>query len=487
MWLLNLRISRAPTCPAELHPTHYKPAMQATDGDSEPEDDAPASTAIRTVDRAIMALAIPAIFTLIAEPIYLLTDTAIVGRIGTDELGGLAVANTVILFTYAIFVFLTFETTANIARLAGAGRVADATRYAVQALWLSIVLGAIGALVLLGGGPAIIRWLAGTSGVADAATTYVQIASLGMPALFVTMAGAGYFRGLGNTRRPLAITVGVAVVNLVAELVMISWLGFGIGASAATTVVAQTLGALCFAVPIIRAAHAQEVSLRPAGSMMRSQALNARPLVIRTIALRAILTACMTICAQLGAQQVASFQVAFGVWMFLVFVLDGIEAAAQSLIGNAIGAEHIAQARLVARRAFFWSTFLGILIGLVLIAARWPLAHLLSPNDQVASAAAIGMVWAGFLAPISGPAFAADGILVGSGHTRILANAMVVASIAFAAIAAAGLAAGWGVHSVWLALGATSAIRTAIGARAVSSENWPGVHPVGPKLRPAEA
>lgn len=433
------------------------------------------SGSARTVDRAIAALAIPAIFTLIAEPIYLLTDTAIVGRIGTNELGGLAVANTVILFTYAIFVFLTFETTANIARLAGAGRTHEATRYAVQALWLSVALGGVGALVLIGAGPAIVRWLAGTSGVAEAATTYVQIASIGMPALFITMAGAGYYRGLGNTRRPLAITVGVALVNLVAELIMITWLGFGIGASAATTVVAQTLGALCFAIPIVRTARAQHVALRPVPALLRSQALNARPLVIRTIALRAILTACVTITAQLGARQVASFQVAFGVWMFLVFVLDGIEAAAQSLIGNAIGARNVAQARLVARRAFFWSTLLGAAIGLILIVARWPIANLLSPTAGVAAAAATGMVWAGFLAPISGPAFAADGILVGSGHTNVLANAMVVASVAFAAIATAGLALGWGVHSVWLALGATSAIRTAIGVRAVSADAWPGV------------
>jgi Na+-driven multidrug efflux pump len=49
-------------------------------------------SARRALDRRIIALAIPALGTLAIEPMYVLVDTAIVGRLGTPQLGGLAIA-----------------------------------------------------------------------------------------------------------------------------------------------------------------------------------------------------------------------------------------------------------------------------------------------------------------------------------------------------------------------------------------------------------
>jgi hypothetical protein len=67
-------------------------------------------------DREIAALAAPALGALIAEPLYVLADTAVVGHLGTPQLAGLAVASSVLLTLYAVFIFLAYGTTA-----AGAG------------------------------------------------------------------------------------------------------------------------------------------------------------------------------------------------------------------------------------------------------------------------------------------------------------------------------------------------------------------------------
>ena len=91
-------------------------------------------------DRDIWRLAWPALGALTAEPLYVLTDNAIVGRIGTPELGGLAVATAGLLIAHSVFIFLAYGTTAAVARLVGAGDLPRAAKQAVQGLWLAVLM-----------------------------------------------------------------------------------------------------------------------------------------------------------------------------------------------------------------------------------------------------------------------------------------------------------------------------------------------------------
>lgn len=99
-------------------------------------------------DRQILRLALPALGALAAEPLYVLTDTAVVGRLGTPQLGGLAVASTLLLTGYLLFNFLAYGTTASVARRLGSGDEAGAASEGVQGMWLALVIGA--ALTVLG-------------------------------------------------------------------------------------------------------------------------------------------------------------------------------------------------------------------------------------------------------------------------------------------------------------------------------------------------
>jgi len=125
---------------------------------------------------------------LAAEPLYVLADTAVVGRLGTPQLGGLAVAATVLLTGYALFVFLAYGTTASVARLLGAGLEQEAAHEGVQALWLAAGLGvAVAAAGLALAGPAVDLFGAGAA-VRPFALTYLRISLLGVPALLLVLA-----------------------------------------------------------------------------------------------------------------------------------------------------------------------------------------------------------------------------------------------------------------------------------------------------------
>ena len=161
-------------------------------------------------DRDILRLAFPALGALVAEPLYILADTAVVGRIGTPELGGLALASTVLLVGHSVFIFLAYGTTSTVARLLGAGEHRRAAHQAVQSLWLA---GGIGVLLLGTGllsGPALIGALGGTGKVAANAEVYLRISLFGVPAMLIGLAGVGYLRGLQDTARPFYVALATA-------------------------------------------------------------------------------------------------------------------------------------------------------------------------------------------------------------------------------------------------------------------------------------
>ena len=110
--------------------------------------DLPAVRLRSPYDREILRLALPALGALAAEPLYLLVDTAIVGHLGRPQIAALGLAGTVLAGAFTIFNFLTYGTTAVVARAAGAGEHERAARLAAQALWVSIAIG--GALLCFG-------------------------------------------------------------------------------------------------------------------------------------------------------------------------------------------------------------------------------------------------------------------------------------------------------------------------------------------------
>src|SRR5919106_6899654 len=119
-------------------------------------------------DREIMRLALPAMAALAADPLLSLVDTALVGRLGAVPLAALGVS--VALFTFAFFGFnfLTYGTTAEVARLRGARRPAEASTHALQALWLAIVLGVVATIVMEAAAPLLLSLMGARDDVAGA-------------------------------------------------------------------------------------------------------------------------------------------------------------------------------------------------------------------------------------------------------------------------------------------------------------------------------
>lgn len=423
-------------------------------------------------DREIARLAVPAFGALIAEPVYVLSDTAIVGHLGTPQLAGLAVAAAILITGYSVFIFLAYGTTAAVARLIGAGDRRAATAQAVQGVWLAVAVSVpVTAAGVALAGP-LVRGFGATGAAAGYAETYLRVSALGVPAVLMTYAAVGWLRGRQDTRTPLVVAVVSAAVNLVLEVVLILGLGYGVGASAASTVLVQWGAVAVYLAAMARAARVLRVPLRPAARAVGRLARVGLDLLVRTIALRVAFTAATAVAARLGSAQVGAHQIAFELWSTLALALDAVAIAAQALVGRLLGAGDLVAARAATRRMVELGLAFGVLVGLVLLALRGVLPHVFTDDPLVVHLASFVLLFAAVLQPVNAVVFVLDGVLMGAGDMRYLAVSMVGAAVLFLAAAAVLLATGAGLGWLWAAIGGLMLTRLALLTTRVRTDHW---------------
>jgi putative MATE family efflux protein len=416
-------------------------------------------------DRQILALALPALGALDAEPLYVLVDTAIVGHLGTTQLASLAIAATVLSTLFTVFNFLTYGTTAQVARLHGAGRDGDAAALGSQALWLAGGIGLVLLALVEAVAPVAVSIMGGRGAVADGAVVYLRIAAVGAPLFMLASAGQGFLRGMSDLRTPLVILIAAHTTNALLEVLFVYGFHWGLAGSAWGTVIAQLGMGAAFVVVQARAGFEA-----PAWERMRGLVRIGGEIAVRTTALLASFLVGSAVLARVGAASLGAHQIAFQLWTFLALVLDAVAIAGQVMIGRMLGAGDAAGARAAAVRMIGWSALIGVVFGLVLLALGGVLPRLFTGDARVIERA--HALWPLFVAmmPANGAVFALDGILIGAGDTRFLMWGMLAAGAVYVPIALLSLGQGWGVVGVWSGLAALIGVRLlTCGARFIGS------------------
>ncbi|WP_432127792.1 MATE family efflux transporter [Streptomyces sp. bgisy082] len=413
----------------------------------------PTSKAVRRQhDREIVSLALPAFGALVAEPLFLMVDSAIVGHLGTPQLAGLAIAAALLSTAVSVFVFLAYATTAAVARRVGAGDLPAALRQGVDGIWLALLLGAAVVVLTLPTAP----WLVGVFGASDTAAphavTYLRISSLGIPAMLVVLAATGVLRGLQDTRTPLYVAIGGFAANGALNLGLVYGAGLGIAGSAWGTVIAQCGMAAAYLTVVVRGARRHGASLRPDASGIRASARAGVPLLVRTLSLRAVLMIATAVAARLGDTEVAAHQIILSLWSLMAFALDAIAIAGQAIIGRYLGADDPDGARQVCRRMVQWGVVSGVVLGALLVVARPLFVPLFTGDTAVQDTLLPALLVVAVSQPIAGVVFVLDGVLMGAGDGPFLAWAMLLTLAVFAPVALLVPVLGGGLTAVWWAM-----------------------------------
>ena len=406
-----------------------------------------------TLNRDILRLAVPALGALVAEPMFLIIDSALVGHLGVVSLAGFGIASAVLQTIVGLMVFLAYATTPAVARRFGAGEPSGAVSVGIDGMWLAL---AIGAVLALGGyfaTPLLVDMFGAAPSVAGEARTYLGISMWGLPAMLIVFAATGLLRGMQDTVTPLWIAVLGFAANALLNGLFIYGFGWGIAGSAFGTVVAQWGMVAGYALVVGRLARRHAASLRPQRGGVRESARSGGWLLLRTVSLRLALLLTVAVATSIGTAELAGWQVAFTLFSTAAFALDALAIAAQALVGRGLGAGDSGFVRRVLSRTVAWGVWFGVCTGVLIGALSSVIGLLFTGDAALAALVAPALVVLAVSQPVCAVVFVLDGVLIGAGDARYLAIAGLINLVPFLpALAAVWLAHPVGASGlVWLA------------------------------------
>jgi putative MATE family efflux protein len=408
----------------------------------------------KTLNRDILRLAVPALGSLIAEPMFLIVDSALVGHLGVVPLAGLGIASAVLQTIVGLMVFLAYATTPAVARRFGAGDPSKAVSVGIDGIWLALGMGAVLAVVGYWTTPLLVGLFGASPEVARDAEIYLGISMWGLPAMLIVFAATGLLRGMQNTVTPLWIAGLGFGANALLNWLFIYGLGWGIAGSAFGTVVAQWGMVAAYVVVIGRLARRHAASVRPQRAGVTGSARSGGWLFLRTVSLRAALLATVGVATTLGTDELAGWQVAFTIFSTAAFALDALAIAAQALVGKGLGAGATDDVRHVLGRTVAWGVWFGVIVGVVIGALSGVIGLVFTGSPALAALIQPALIILAVAQPVCGVVFVLDGVLIGAGDARYLALAGLLNLVPFvpALLLVAWLSGGgaWGL--AWLAV-----------------------------------
>ncbi|MDX1510126.1 MAG: MATE family efflux transporter [Nitriliruptorales bacterium] len=425
-----------------------------------------------TLNRRIVALAVPAGVTLIADPLLGIVDTAVVGRVGSVELGALGLSVGLLGSVSWIFNFLVYGTTATVSRAVGAGDLELAGRRVAHAVWLAVGLGLSAGLMfaLLAG--SIVDWTGADSSLRAPATSYLRIRALGVPFLLLSYVGHGAFRGVSNTRSPLVFVIIANLLNAGLDVLLVFGFDLGLEGAAWATVAAEVVVVLLF---VLRG-RSLGLSLRghglPAQADVRALLAIGRDLFLRTGALLLALLSVAVASARIGPVAAAAHQVLFSTWIFVSALLDGIAIAGQALVGTALGRGESAEAREVAGALLRWGAWSGVAVAGVLLPLGFVAPSALAEQQAVVELATSIWWFVAAAHVLSGVVFVLDGVLMGAGDFGWLRTWSVVAAALCIALVVVVRAFDGGLLWLWASLELMIAVRLVANVVRVRGGGW---------------
>lgn len=418
--------------------------------------------------RRVLALALPALGVLAANPLYLLLDTAVIGRLGAGELAALAAGATVQSTVTTQLTFLSYGTTARSSRFYGADKTDRAIAEGVQATWVAVGVGVLLAtLVWLFAHP-IALFLTNDPATADMAVSWMRVAALAIPLTLIIMAGNGWLRGIQNTKLPFYLTLCGLLPGAVALPFLVA--RFGLVGSAVANVIGMGLTAAGFLWALI---HAHKGSWRPDRRVIAQQLVLGRDLILRSLSFQVAFISAAAVAGRVSVAALAAHQVMLQLWNFLTLVLDSLAIAAQTLTGSALGTGRIDDARAVGEKVTRLSLWFALTLAGI-FAVGGPLIRRLFTTDE-AVLDAMAWPWWLLIAMIAagGVLFALDGVLLGASDAAFL-RTLTLSSVLLGFLPGIAIAywAGTGLTGIWCGLAAMIVIRLAGDVWRFSSMRW---------------
>ena len=409
---------------------------------------APASGAL--THRRVLAIALPIVLANLTVPLLGLVDTAVVGQLGAAApIGAVGLGAVILTSVYWVFGFLRMGTTGLVAQAHGAGDAAESGAVLKRGLLVAAVAGL--ALIALQG-PLI--WgafrIAPASDEVEALTrVYLDIRIWGAPATIAAYALTGWLIAIERTRSVLLLQLVMNGLNITLDIWFVLGLGWGVAGVAWATLISEYAG-LGLGLWLCASAFTGPKGRILDGPRLKRMAVVNTDIMLRSVLLQASFTAFLFLSAGKGDEVLAVNQILMQFLQLTAYVLDGFAFAAESLVGQAVGARAAQRFARAVRITSIWGVGGAVALALAFALIGGPAIELMTTAPELQEKARVFLPWV-VAAPVIGIAsWMLDGIFIGATRTREMRDAMLGAVLLYAA--ALWLLWGFDNHGLWAAL-----------------------------------
>ncbi|MAP80587.1 MAG: MATE family efflux transporter [Aequorivita sp.] len=411
--------------------------------------------------KRIQQLAIPAIISGIAEPVLSATDAAIVGNIKDFGIESLAAVGIVGSFLSAL-IWILGQTRSAISTIVaqnlGAGKLKDLQNFPAQAIYFNIALSILVLLSTYFFVEEIFKLLNAEGLILTFSVDYYNIRVWGFPLTLFTFAIFGLFRGLQNTFWPMIIASIGAALNIALDFALVYGVDdfiapMGIKGAAWASLIAQSVMAVIAFIFLITKT---EISLKltfplhPEIKRLVTMSLN---LFVRSVALNTALILATREAANLGKEYIAAHTIAFNIWIFTAFFIDGYGAAGNILSGKLLGERNFNSLYKLTKKVNLYNLGVAFFLVVIGILLYEPLGIIFNKDEKVLLAFYSMFFMVLICLPLNSLAFTLDSIFKGLGEMGYLRNVLLGATIfGFIPVLYFSKYMEWGLVGIWAAL-----------------------------------
>ena len=406
-------------------------------------------------NRRVLKIALPIVVSNATVPILGAVDTGVVGQLGlAAPIGAVGLGAVVLTSIYWVFGFLRMGTSGMVAQARGAGDLPETGAILMRALLIGWGAGLVFVLAQAPLFWAAFRIAPASADVETLARGYLSVRIWGAPATISLYAVTGWLIAQERTRGVLAMQLWMNALNVTLDLWFVLGLGWGVKGVATATLVSEWTG-LALGLWLCRGAFGGDqwrdwARVFNRDRLRRMMAVNG-DIMVRSVLLQASFTSFVFLGAGFGDVTLAANQVLMQFLEITAYALDGFAFAAESLVGQAVGARSIPRLRRSALVASRWGGVGALVIAATFLLLGPAIIDLMAKAPAVQSEAREFLPWVVAATLVSVASYMLDGIFIGATRTAAMRNAMIV-SVAIYAVALAVLLPGFGNHGLWAGL-----------------------------------
>ena len=410
--------------------------------------------------RQINKLAIPAIISGIAEPLLSITDTAIVGNVQvnpTEALAAVGIAGSFISAIVWILAQTRSAISAIVAQYLGARKLDQIHNLPAQIIYINLLLSLSIYLITVLFTRQIFELYNASGLILDHSVSYYRIRALGLPLTLFVFSVFGVFRGLQNTFWPMVISILGAALNIALDFALV----FGIegllepmhveGAAWASVIAQGFMALMALGLFLARTPFSLAVSLPMNHEIKRLLSLSLN-LIIRALSLNIALYMANAYATGYGANSIAAQTIAFQIWLFFAFFIDGYSSVGNIMSGKFLGEGNYAMIDRLSKQLINYTLVIALILGGVCLVFYRPIGQLFSQDEEVLRLFG-NIFWIVLLMqPINAIAFVFDGIFKGMAEAVALRDTLLAATfLGFVPTLLIGDYFNLGLYAIWIA------------------------------------